>query len=150
MLKGSGLMLQIVGIVISSFFLNISQPLTTNNGWKTLSVASASSHCACGCCGGKVCHCGMENTTQAPVSFASPQSSSRNLPPCCGKTKHLPEQGNTSGLISIASSFNELQKNLDRGDGTIPNLSLSKNQIHSFFIAFSPGIHFPSYFPLRI
>jgi hypothetical protein len=72
------------------------------------------------------------------------------MPPCCGKTKHLPEQGNASGLISIAPSFNELQKNLDRGDGTIPNLSLSKNQIHPLLIVFSPGIHFPSYFPLRI
>ena len=144
-------MLQVAGIIVSSFFLSISQPLIHSNGRESLSAASASGHCACACCKGRVCHCGKEKTSQASGPSASTKSSSKTVPLCCGKTKHLPEQGNTPGLIGMAPSFNELQKNLTSGgDETIQKLSLSINKIHSLLIAFSPGIHSPSFFPLRI
>jgi hypothetical protein len=134
-------MLSVIGVMISSFLLNVSQPLTLNNGWNALSAAS--SHCPC--CKGKVCNCGMEKT-QASSSSKKAQSNA----PCCGKTNHFPEPQSTPILTGNAFDGNELQKNLSVSDVLVPFLESEKSQIIPPIqkVASSPGISYS--FPLRI
>jgi hypothetical protein len=134
-------MLQVIGIVISSFFLSISQPLTHYNGWNSLSAAS--SHCSC--CKGKVCHCGMEKT-QVPGSSKSSQRAAL----CCGKTKHFPEPQSTPILSASSQIGNELLKNLSVVNEAVTLLELRKSRILSPMITISPHINSIQSFPLRV
>ena len=138
-------MIHVIGIVVSSFFLSISQPLTNYNGWMFESASAASSHCSCACCKGKVCHCGMEKT-QVPGS----SKSSKPVGQCCGKTKHFPEPQNNPILIASSQNCNELLKNLSNPNEAVALFELPKSQSASPMINISPHITSIQSFPLRV
>jgi hypothetical protein len=136
-------MLQIVGIIFSSLFLNISQPLTLNNGWTLASAAS--SHCACACCKGGGCHCGMDKKLP-PVS----SNASKPLCPCCGKANHFPEQPTTPILGSAGPSSNDLVKSLKAARAGVSFFDVRKPQTNPPLITVSPPGDGVISFPLRV
>jgi hypothetical protein len=134
-------MIHVFGIVVSSFFLNISQPLTLNNGWNALSAAS--SHCPC--CKDKECHCGMAKT-KLPLS----SHTSRSSAPCCGKTKHFPAIPETPVLAASNQIGNELVKNLTAAREVASLFETQKVLMNVPLINISPHITFLQSFPLRV
>lgn len=142
-MKGSGLMLHVFGIVVSSVILSISQPLTNNNGWKFLSAAS--SHCSCPCCKG-VCHCGMEKNIP-PVS----SKSSKPKCPCSAKSNHFPESPSTPIFAGNTEIGSELVKNLAAATPVVPVLFKEPPSLLRIpSVKISPPVFSAESYPLRV
>jgi hypothetical protein len=105
--KGSTPMLGTAGIVIISFFLNVSQPILHSIGY-TMPAPTAVSGQQCCCCKNKTCTCGMKKP-HAPVSKNSKSSNSNE--PCCGNNQPAPQSEHSAIPSFNPYSLKEILQN---------------------------------------
>jgi hypothetical protein len=100
-------MLGTVGIIITSFFLNVSQPILHSIGYTMLAPAAVSCQQCC-CCKNKACTCGMKKP-HAPVSKNSKSSNSNE--PCCGNNQPAPQSEHSAIPSFNPYSLKEILQN---------------------------------------
>jgi hypothetical protein len=144
--KGSATMLSVAGIVIASFFLNVSQPLLHIAG-SIMPAPAAVSGQQCCCCKNKACTCGMKKP-HAPVSKNSRSSNSKE--PCCGNNQPAPQSENCAAIPFFPYSIKEIQQNALVSAFGLNAFESANSEMYYFIHSSSSPPHFSLPFPLRI
>ncbi len=146
-MKGSGIMVSFLLVIVSSFFLNATQSFNNQNGWASLSAAS--SHCPC--CKGP-CHCGMEKSKTGELSHATKNNSEKA--PCCAKKDRLPSSNtNDHSFIAVSTNFKELNKVFSEGAFEYSTVCNEKISGHLYIVSSAHSLSPPAsqtIFPLRV
>jgi hypothetical protein len=137
-------MLGTVGIIIASFFLNVSQPILHSLSFTSPAPVSGQQCC---CCKNKACNCGMKKP-HAPVSKNTKPSNSKE--PCCGNNQPAPQSENCAVITFFPYSIKEIQQNCLVSAFNLNAFEFANNEMRLFIHSSSSPPHFSLSFPLRI
>jgi hypothetical protein len=139
-------MLGTVGIIITSFFLNVSQPILHSIGY-TMPAPAAVSGQQCCCCKNKACTCGMKKP-HTPVSKNTGSSNSKE--PCCGNNQPASQSENCAVISFFPYSIKEIQQNALFSAFGLNTFESANSEMQYFIHSSSSPPHFSLSFPLRI
>jgi hypothetical protein len=137
-------MLDIAGIIIASFVLNVSQPILPS---MSFTIPAAVSGQQCCCCKNKVCTCGMKKP-HAPVSKNAGSSNSKE--PCCGNNQPASQSEHSAVIPVFSYSIKEIQQNTLVSVFGLNAFESANSEMYYFIHSSSSPPHFSLSFPLRI
>jgi hypothetical protein len=136
-------MLSILSLLITSFVVNISQPIL--HGSSEITAIASSRQCCC--CANNACSCGMEKT---PKPEPQKPEKSKESGPCCGNTRPVSPPENCTVIGWFPYLLQEIRQNTAAFELDLAPFGQDNRGLRYFnFSSASPPGSFRS-LPLRI